>query len=31
MDLQSINHTIDCKLRRVVKLEALRTENILVK
>jgi len=31
MDLQSINHTIGCGLRRIVKLEALRTENILVK
>jgi len=31
MDLQSINHTIDYGLRRVTKLEALRTENILVK
>jgi len=31
MNLQSINHTIDCGLRKVVKLEALRTENFLVK
>ena len=31
MNLQSINHTIDCGLRKVVKLEALRIENFLVK
>ena len=31
MNLQSIDHTIDCGLRKVVKLEALRTENFLVK
>jgi len=30
MDRRSINHIIDCRLRRVVKMEALRTENILV-
>jgi len=31
MDWCSINHIIDCGLRRVVKLEALRTENNLVR
>jgi len=30
MDEQSINHIIDCGLHKVVKLEALRTKNILV-
>jgi len=31
MDWHSINHIIDCGLRRMVKLEALRTKNILVR
>jgi len=30
MDWQCINHIIDCGLRKVVNLEALRTKNILV-
>jgi len=31
MDWRSINHIIDCGLHKVVKLEALRTENNLVR